>query len=68
MPNSANRNWGLFTNSNVFGDFDIRQSNAKDGDMTVGANSTSRLYIKNDGNVGIGTSSPGNTLDVKWNC
>jgi hypothetical protein len=47
--NSANRNWGLFTNSEVFGDFDIRQSNAINGDMTAGANSTSRLYIRNDG-------------------
>ena len=56
--NAANRNWGLFTNSEVFGDFDIRQSNAINGDLTSGANSTSRLYIKNDGNVGIGTSSP----------
>jgi hypothetical protein len=53
-----NRNWGIYNNSNVFGDFDIRQSIAKDGDMTVGANSTSRLYIKNDGNIGIGTSNP----------
>ncbi len=49
--NAANRNWGLFTNSEVFGDFDIRQSNAKDGDMTVGANSTSRLNINNLGNA-----------------
>jgi hypothetical protein len=62
--NASNRNWGIYNNSNVFGDFDIRQSNAKDGDMTVGANSTSRLYIKNDGNVGIGTSSPRFSLDV----
>jgi hypothetical protein len=56
--NAGNRNWGIYNNSTVFGDFDIRQSNAKDGDMTVGANSTSRLYIKNDGKVGIGTTSP----------
>ena len=59
-----NRNWGVFTNSQVFGDFDIRQSNAKDGDMTNGANSTSRLYIGNTGNVGIGTSSPSYKLSV----
>jgi hypothetical protein len=59
-----NRNWGIYNNSNVFGDFDIRQSNAKDGDMTVGANSTSRLYIKNDGNIGIGTTSPSTILNV----
>jgi hypothetical protein len=58
--NANNRNWGIYTNSEVYGDFDIRQSNAKDGDMTVGGNGTSRFYIKNDGNVGIGTSSPTN--------
>ena len=62
--NADNRNWGLFTNSEVFGDFDIRQSNAINGDLTNGANSTSRLYIKNNGNVGIGTSSPSYLLDV----
>jgi hypothetical protein len=61
---AGNRNWGIYNNSNVFGDFDIRQSNAKDGNMTVGANGTSRLYIKNDGNVGIGTLSPTAKLHV----
>ena len=55
---AGNRNWGIYNNSNVFGDFDIRQSNAKDGDMTVGANSTSRLYINNTGFVSIGTTLP----------
>ena len=65
--NADNRNWGLFTNSNVFGDFDIRQSNAINGDLTNGANSTSRLYIKNDGNVGIGTSSPDWLLKIEKN-
>jgi hypothetical protein len=63
--NAASRNWGLFTNSEVYGDFDIRQSNAINGDLTNGANSTSRLYIKNDGNVGIGTSSPSSILDIQ---
>ena len=55
--NAASRNWGLFTNSEVYGDFDIRQSNAINGDLTSGANSTSKFYIKNDGSVGIGKSS-----------
>ena len=62
--NAASRNWGLFTNSEVYGDFDIRQSNAINGDLTNGANSTSRFYIKNNGNVGIGTSSPNAKLNV----
>jgi hypothetical protein len=48
-----NRNWGIFNNSQVFGDLDIRQSNAKDGNMTVGANSTSRFHIKNNGTITI---------------
>jgi hypothetical protein len=60
--NSSSRNWGLYTNSEVYGDFDIRQSNAKNGDMTAGANSTSRLYIKNNGYIGINTTSPGASL------
>ncbi len=62
--NSSNRNWGVYTNSEVYGDFDIRQSNAKDGDMTIGANSTSRLYIKNNGFIGMGTNSPAQKLHV----
>lgn len=62
--NSGNRNWGLFTNSQAFGDFDIRQSNAKDGDMTAGANSTSRLYIGNNGYIGIGTTTPATSLYI----
>jgi hypothetical protein len=63
--NSSNRNWGIYSNSNVFGDFDIRQSNAKDGDMTAGANSTSRFYINNNGYIGLGTTSPNDKLVVQ---
>jgi hypothetical protein len=63
--NANSRNWGLYTNSEVYGDFDIRQSNAINGDMTAGANGTSRLYIRNNGNVGIGTTTDsGYKLDV----
>ena len=40
---SATRNWAISTNSNVYGDFVIRQSNAKDGNpITAG---TDRLSI-----------------------
>jgi hypothetical protein len=53
---AANRNWVLVSNANVFGDFSIRQSNAKDGNpLTSG---TDRLTINPSGNVGIGTTSP----------
>lgn len=55
--NAANRNWGLFTNYNAFGDFTIAQSNAINGDLTNGANSTSRFYISASGNVLIGTTT-----------
>jgi hypothetical protein len=63
--NSSSRNWGIYTNSEVYGDFDIRQSNAKNGDMTAGANGTSRFYIKNNGFVGIGTTNPITNLHIK---
>jgi hypothetical protein len=63
--NAASRNWGLFTNYNAFGDFAIAQSNAINGDLTNGANGTSRFYISNGGNIGIGTTTDaGYKLDV----
>ena len=63
--NAASRNWGLFTNYNAYGDFTITQSNAINGDLTNGANGTSRFYISNAGNVGINTiTDAGYKLDV----
>lgn len=60
--NSGARNWGFVIPTIVNGDFAIRQSDAKGGDpITAG---TTRFYIKNDGNVGIGTTSFG-TSTVK---
>jgi hypothetical protein len=53
--NSGARNWAVLANSNVFGDFVIRQSNTLGGDPISG---TDKLVIDNAGNVGIGTSSP----------
>ncbi|NCN42733.1 hypothetical protein GW916_15985, partial [bacterium] len=54
--NASNRNWVIQSNSIAYGDFDIRQSNAIGGNPRSAG--TSRLYIKNEGNVGIGTTSP----------
>jgi len=64
--NAGARNWAFRTNDVIFGDFSIAQSNAKGGDP-VGAGGTRRFYIKNDGNVGIGTTSPDAKLEVIGN-
>lgn len=54
---AAARNWAIQTNSNVYGDFVIRQSNAKDGNpITAG---TDRLSINA---AGVTTLSNGLTL------
>lgn len=55
------RNWALRADWAVFGDFGIYQSNTRLGD----AMGISRFYIKNNGNIGIGTMSPGYKLDVQ---
>jgi len=55
------RNWALRADWAVFGDFGIYQSNTRLGD----AMAISRFYIKNNGNIGIGTMSPGYKLDVQ---
>ncbi|MDO8717080.1 MAG: hypothetical protein Q7J73_09810, partial [Dehalococcoidales bacterium] len=62
---SGNRNWSLGLNQYVYGDFTISQSNAQNGSPVTAA--TSRFYIKNDGNVGIGTTSPWGLLSVNPN-
>jgi len=38
--------------------------NFQDSDMVFGTNGTSRMTIKNDGKIGIGTSSPAFELDI----
>ena len=62
--NSSNanaRNWAILSNSNVFGDFVIRQGSSLGSDPISG---TDRLVFDASGNVGIGTSSPSTKLHV----
>jgi len=59
---AGNRNWVILSNQQVYGDLAIKQSDAKDGNPALAG--TTRFYIKNDGNVGIGTTSPGAMLTL----
>jgi len=59
---SGDRNWELISNRYVRGDFAFQQSNATGGDPD--AVGTSRFYINNGGNVGIGTTSPVSKLEI----
>ncbi|HEU4391519.1 MAG TPA: hypothetical protein VFV34_27260 [Blastocatellia bacterium] len=61
-PNAGTRNWVLRPDTVVFGDFSILQSNARLGDPFPAG--TSRLYIKNDGSIGVGTTAPMALLHV----
>ncbi len=59
------RNWGLITDQFVYGDFSIQTSNARGGNPFNAG--TPRLYIAFSGNVGIGTTGPGEKLEVTGN-
>ncbi|MCX6765657.1 MAG: tail fiber domain-containing protein, partial [Candidatus Moranbacteria bacterium] len=61
---SSNRNWGIMTSYDNFGDFALRGSNAQNGDP-FGAGTTMFVINKN-GSVGIGTTAPGAKLDVLY--
>lgn len=56
------RNWFIGANSVVYGDFNIRTSDAYGGNPTTSG--TSRFYISETGSVGIGTTTPQSTLSV----
>lgn len=55
LSGANRRNWGIFTEENVDGDFAIKCSTAAGGSAISG---NTRLQISRDGNVGIGTASP----------
>ncbi len=58
--NSSSRTWRLANDIETFGDFQIQQSTTQTGSTYL-----TRLYITNGGNVGINTTTPAYTLDVK---
>lgn len=62
--NSSSRNWAIITNDNVFGDFTLKTSSTQGGDAFSG---TRRLYIDNNGSVGLGTITPTAKLEVNGN-
>jgi len=64
LSGSGRRNWFIGTEESVEGDFQIKCSTAAGG---VGGSGDTRLAILNNGNVGIGTASPGERLEVVGN-
>ena len=60
--NAANRNWVIGTNDLAFGDFAIMTSTAIGGNPVSAG--VKRLYISNTGNVGVGTATPTEKLEV----
>ena len=59
VAQAGSRRWRMYNDMYVYGDFDISQSTANNNTTFV-----SRLYIKNDGSVGIGTSAPTYRFEV----
>jgi hypothetical protein len=56
---AASRRWQIRNDTDVYGDFGIRQTTTQTGETFV-----NRLYINPSGNVGIGTSSPVTNIQV----
>lgn len=63
VSSTLERNWFTGSNVNAYGDYAIIQSNTLGGNPI--SNGTIRMYIANNGNVGIGTASPAVKLDVR---
>ena len=63
--NASARNWLISANEVAYGDFNIKQSNAIGGNPRSAG--TSRFYIQNDGNVGVGIANPVAKLQVAGN-
>jgi len=59
----GSNNWGFATTNLASGDFGIYKSNVQGGDPISAG--TPQLYIKSNGNVGIGTTSPVAALHVQ---
>jgi hypothetical protein len=62
LSGTNRRNWFIGTEESVEGDFTIKSSTAAGG---VGGSGDTRLAILNDGNVGIGITSPSQRLDIR---
>lgn len=60
--NTSARNWAVAANFNSFGDFGIIQSNALGGDPITAGNA--RMVFSPAGNMGLGTLSPANPLNI----
>jgi len=61
----GSNNWGFATTNLASGDFGIYKSNVQGGDPISAG--TPQLYIKSNGDVGIGTTSPSEKLHVSGN-
>jgi hypothetical protein len=63
--NAGARNWGIATNNQAYGDFNLMQSTANGGDP-FGAG-TSKLYFSPAGYLGINKTGSNTQLDVNGN-
>ena len=63
-PGSANGVNGMFFGLDVSNTLNAQVWNTMNGSIEFGTNNTQKMVITNSGNVGIGTSLPGSTLQV----